>query len=476
VAAATGGALGVAGAIVASRWTPIAGASYYEPHPGISADWQILGPGWALAVVLVTAGAAATAALTLAAQRRQTIARRSGVAAAAASAGLPIPVVVGSRFALEAGRGRSSVPVRPAVVGVVVGVLGVLAAFTFSAGVSDAAANPARFGQTWQVDTFLGEDGQQFPATEQVLRAAAADRDVTGADDALIGAAQSGQTSVESFTYTPVDGKKVPVVLTGGRMPESASEIVLGPITAQAMHATIGSTIRLTGGPVPRAMTVTGIGFVPTGPHNDYDDGAWLTPAGFTRIFAGAKTAFKFHAAVFSLRPGADAGAVAKRLTAMAAKIKGGQGIGFEVTAPPGAITAVKDISVLPLALSAFLALLAVVAVGHALSIAVRRRRHELAVLRALGLTRGQSRTVIVTQATLLAIIGLVFGIPLGVAVGRVLWRAAAGTTPIAYHSPLASLALLLIVPLALVVANMLAVWPGHRAARLRTGEVLRTE
>jgi hypothetical protein len=37
---------------------------------------------------------------------------------------------------------------------------------------------------------------------------------------------------------------------------------------------------------------------------------------------------------------------------------------------------------VLPLALSGFLALLAAGAVGHALTIAVRRRRHELAVLR----------------------------------------------------------------------------------------------
>ena len=75
--------------------------------------------------------------------------------------------------------------------------------------------------------------------------------------------------------------------------------------------------------------------------------------------------------------------------------------------------------AVLPLALSAFLALLAIGAVGHALSIAVRRRRHELAVLRALGLTRLQSRLVIATQASLLAVIGLAFGIPLGVALGR---------------------------------------------------------
>jgi len=84
--------------------------------------------------------------------------------AAATGAGLPVPVVVGTRFALEAGRGRSAVPVRPALLGAVAGVLGVLAAFTFSAGVSDAAANPARFGQTWQLDTFFGEDGHDFPA------------------------------------------------------------------------------------------------------------------------------------------------------------------------------------------------------------------------------------------------------------------------------------------------------------------------
>jgi hypothetical protein len=63
------------------------------------------------------------------------------VAAAAAAAGFGVPVVVGARFALEPGRGRAAVPVRPALLGAVAGVLGVLAAFTFSAGVSDATAN-----------------------------------------------------------------------------------------------------------------------------------------------------------------------------------------------------------------------------------------------------------------------------------------------------------------------------------------------
>ena len=476
LAAAAGSTLGVAAAVVASRWMPIGAASYSEPRPGISADWLILGPGWVLVPAVVAAGSAAAAALALAARRRRPVPRRSGVAAAAAAAGFGVPVVVGARFALEPGRGRAAVPVRPALLGAVAGVLGVLAAFTFSAGVSDATANPARFGQTWQLSSFLGQSGQDFGPVSPVLRAVAADRDVTGVGDARVGGAQSGHVSVESFTYAPVAGTRVRAVLTGGRMPSAPDEIVLAPTTARDMHAATGSVVRLAGATGPRALTVTGIGFVPSGPHNYYDDGAWLTPAGFDRLFGGAHYAFKFHVATVALRPGADVEAVAHRLTAKAAAIKGGQAFAFTPAPPLEQVQAVRDVAALPLALSAFLAVLAIGAVGHALSIAVRRRRHELAVLRALGLTRRQSRLVIVTQATLLAVIGLAFGIPLGIALGRTLWRAAADMTPLAYHPPVALWALALIGPVALVAANLLAAWPARRAARLRTAHILRTE
>jgi hypothetical protein len=477
LAAAAGSTLGVVAAIVASRWMPIGIAAYSEPHPGISADWLVLGPGWLLAPALVAAGSAAAAAAAFSARRRQVVPRRSVVAAAASAAGLGVPVVVGARFALEPGRGRAAVPVRPALLGAVAGVLGVLAAFTFSAGVNDAAANPARFGQTWQLTGFFGLSGQDFGPAGPVLAAVARDPDVTGVDDALVGGAQSGQVSVESFTYDPVGGKQVPVVLTSGRMPSAADEIVLAPTTASQMHAATGSVVRLSGAAEAKPMTVTGIGFVPQGPHNYYDTGAWLTPAGYDRLFAGAHYRFKFHFAVLSLRPGADVQAVAARLDKTMRGIKGAQAIpAFSPPDPLAQAQIVKDVAVLPLALSAFLAVLAVGAVGHALSIAVSRRRHELAVLRALGLTRRQTRLVIGTQATLLAVIGVVFGIPLGFALGRVLWHAAAQTMPLAYHPPLAALALLLVVPVALLVANLLAAWPARRAARLRAAQILRTE
>ena len=477
LAGLAGGTLGVAGAAVASRWMPIGVASIAEPDPGISLDWLVLGLGWVLVPLLVLAGSAAAAAAALSAGRRPAARRRSVIAAAAAAANFPVPLVVGARFALEPGRGRSAVPVRSALAGAVAGVLGVLAAFTFSAGVSDAASHPERFGQTWQLTTFFGYNGQDSGPAGRVLRAVAADRDVTGVDDARIGGGQSGHVSIESYTYAPVGGKRPVIVLTAGRMPAHPDEIVLAPTTAQDMHASTGSVVRLAGGTATtRAVRVTGIGFVPPGPHNGYADGAWLTPAGYNRIFGGARYAFKFHGATVSLRPGADVAAVARRLDATAAAIRGGRAFKFTPPPPLPEVQEIQDLELLPVALSAFLVLLAVSAVGHALSIAVRRRRHDLAVLRALGMTRRQARLVVTTQASLLAVIGLLCGVPLGIALGRALWRTVAGFTPLAYHPPVALAALLLIGPAALLAVNALAAWPQRRAARLHAGQVLRSE
>jgi ABC-type antimicrobial peptide transport system permease subunit len=220
-------------------------------------------------------------------------------------------------------------------------------------------------------------------------------------------------------------------------------------------------------------MTVRGIGFVPQGSHNDYDAGAWATADGFEALF-GAD--FKYHLALVALRPGADPQAVLDRLTKDMAGIGGGDRISVEAMQPPEQLAEVQDVQILPLFLGGFLALLAVGAVGHALATAVRRRRHEVAVMRALGMTRAQSRLVVFTQASLLAVAGLAFGVPLGVALGRTLWRVVAERTPLFYEPPVALWALLAIGPAAVLIANLLALWPGRHAARLRIGHILRTE
>jgi ABC-type lipoprotein release transport system permease subunit len=106
----------------------------------------------------------------------------------------------------------------------------------------------------------------------------------------------------------------------------------------------------------------------------------------------------------------------------------------------------------------------------------LRRRRHDLAVLRVLGLTRLQTRACLAWQATTLAVVGLLIGVPLGVVIGRLIWRSVAEQTPMVYVPPTSALALLLALPAALLVANLLVAAPAQRAARLRPAEVLRTE
>ena len=94
----------------------------------------------------------------------------------------------------------------------------------------------------------------------------------------------------------------------------------------------------------------------------------------------------------------------------------------------------------------------------------VRRRRHDLAVLRSIGFTRRQTRGAIAWQATLLAVAGIVVGVPLGIATGRLAWRWLADDFPIAYVPPLAALAVLVVASIAVVLANALAAGPAHVA------------
>ena len=114
--------------------------------------------------------------------------------------------------------------------------------------------------------------------------------------------------------------------------------------------------------------------------------------------------------------------------------------------------------------------------VAHALVTTVRRRKHDLSVLRTIGLTPRQCRVAIAWQSTLLAAVGLVIGIPLGIVTGRAVWRWLADAFPIAYVPPLAFLAVLLVAPAAVAIANVLAAGPAHAAARMRPAEALRTE
>jgi ABC-type antimicrobial peptide transport system permease subunit len=82
----------------------------------------------------------------------------------------------------------------------------------------------------------------------------------------------------------------------------------------------------------------------------------------------------------------------------------------------------------------------------------------------------------VATQATVLGAIGLLFGVPLGVIVGRAVWHAVATGAGFASIVTVPAVALLGLVLATLVIVNLIAVVPARRAARLRPAVVLRSE
>ncbi len=77
-----------------------------------------------------------------------------------------------------------------------------------------------------------------------------------------------------------------------------------------------------------------------------------------------------------------------------------------------------------PLILGFVLALFGVATLLHLLVVSVARRRHEIGLLKALGFVKAQVGATVCWQASTVALVGIVVGIPLGIAAGQAVWRA----------------------------------------------------
>lgn len=119
--------------------------------------------------------------------------------------------------------------------------------------------------------------------------------------------------------------------------------------------------------------------------------------------------------------------------------------------------------------------LIALVGVGNTLSLSVLERGRESALVRALGLTRGQLRASLSIEAGLLALVGAVAGILLGIGYGYAGARALLGQiAPVPLVIPWDRLAIVAVIALA---AGVAAAWlPSRRAARIAPATALALE
>ncbi len=443
---------------------PIGVGRTLEPAPGLHADWFVFGVGVLVVLALIAVGIGGVSAWYV---WRGEIARRrhaSRLAAAVRDAGAPLPLALGTQLALERTPGRASVPVRPAIVGAIVGVIGITGALTFRTGLTRAATDRALYGA--QFDAGIESDAPEHVPPELKSRLLS-DPDIQTLNATTISVVLVNGRSITVFTDDAIRGA-TKIVTTSGHPMANDHEIVLAPTEADALHVHAGDSVTVGSGPTAQRMTVAGIGFTPVSSHTTYDQGGWMTPGGLHAVDPKNDDR-KYFVYAIAFRPGVNAAHAIDALNHPT-------NVGAAAIDLPSPLGYLHNVRTIPLALGTFLVLLAIAAVGHTLASMVGRRRREIAILRSLGFTRRQVRASVAWQATTLAVVGVVVGIPLGVLIGRLIWRLVADATPVKYVPPFAALVVLIVVPAALLIANALAAWPARRAARLQAAEILRTE
>ena len=277
---------------------------------------------------------------------------------------------------------------------------------------------------------------------------------------------------VTGWSFTSLEGSIQPVV-AGGRAPATPDEVALGRDLLDAAGKRVGDTVRVKG-ERSRRYRIVGQAVLPNLEDTDSEpiaSGATFTGRGLNRIFPPIEQPNTNILARFA--SGVDPAALKRNRAGFWELDRGVVGIPPIL---PVEVARIDQVDQLPTILGGLLGLLAVVAVGHTVVLAIRRRRRELAVLRTMGFTSRDVRATIAYQATILTLLGLVVGIPLGLIVGRVVWRSIAnglGVEPVFAVSLLALGALVLA---AVVIANIVGAFAANTAVHDRPAVVLAEE
>ncbi len=474
---ASGAAMAVVVAIALSPLMPIGPARVAEPHPGLAINWTILGSG-AFAIVVVFA-----LRLAPAVWRQQTgsgsavsagpVERPSRILASLTRTGAPVTATVGARLALEPGRGHTAVPTRSTLVGAAVAVATLAGAFTFGTNLVRMVNTPRLYGQAWQVsvDVEFGQIPRRDVETFLRQQPGVAGWTFGNHSDATVAGRH-----VFTIELTGAHGPPMFPTLLEGRAPRAPDEIVLGSKTLASVHRHVGQTVKvaLQGDGTPRTMQVVGRAVFPFfGQGQDtptsLGDGAAVldpgpNPDGFNFFLVGMRHRPAEHDNIARFARNLKAtGVCHQECRAVTAQ-------------RPADVNNYARIKTTPLALAGVLALLAVATVAHLLVTSIRRRRRDLAVLKALGFVRRQVSAAVAWQATIVVALALLIGLPVGVAAGREAWRFFATRLGVAPDPQVPILAVLVFIPVALAIANAVAAVPAWVAGRLRPATVLRSE
>jgi uncharacterized integral membrane protein len=485
LAIGTAGAIGaVALAFALSPLTPVGEARIAEPATGFDFDVMVLGLG-ALGIVVSVLLLGVWPAVRAARARdagTHKAGRPSLLATRLAAAGASPSIVIGVRRALERGHGRNAVPVGTALAGTTLAVAALCGTTVFGASLTHLTATPRLYGQAF--DVWFNGLGSPGPTAGTVMSQLKADPAVNGI---TLGTAAAG--TVNGIATDSIAGQAVrgPLLISSvnGRLPAAAGEVALGTKTMHVSGAHVGAVVQvgvpLSGGGVQRSTfrVVGTASFPPDFGVVGLSQGAIFTVAGLvdaqckagpSRSRCRATTAQGLTYVVLArVKPGPSGqAAVAHYVRAYPSNAT--------VPVTPANLVNFGQAVNFPLILGAVLVLSGAASLVHVLVVSVARRRRELGLLKALGFVRVQSAAAVCWQATTVALVGVVVGVPVGIAAGHEVWRAFATNFGVVPDPVLPVWAVAAVAGGVLVVANVLAVGPALVSARQHPGPLLRSE
>lgn len=466
---------------------PIGPVRPVYPTPGIAFDWTVLGFG-TLGLVLVLSAVAGLFAYQQAPHRAsrqyERVKGSSRLDRASVASGLPLSALTGVRFALESGRVRDTAPMRSAIVGAAVAVSVITGALTFGASLNTLVSHPNLYGWNWSYELDTPEGGG-YISEHEAAQLLERDPDIAAWTGVYFDSLRVAGQTIPIIGGTP-NASVGPPILSGHTL-EARNQIVLGATTLAELHKRVGDTVEASYGTISKRtrLRIVGTATMPAvgpglGLHLSMGTGALvsdlLIPANVRDPASGPPG----PAAIFvRLRTGASPAASLRSLQKIDATLDSDPNAAPMSVLPvqrPADIVNYRSMEKAPAFLGAALAAGAVIALGLTLVASVRRRRHDLALLKTLGFTRRQLAAVIAWQSSVAVLIGTVVGITIGIVLGRFLWNTFAHEINAVPAPAVPAIAIVLIALGALVLANVVAAVPGRIAARTPTALLLRAE
>lgn len=383
--------------------------------------------------------------------------RRSRLAGLLARLGAPRPLSLGAGDAFA----------RPArafltVVALAIGIATLVFAVAFQKTIGELASNRASYGYAQDVEVY------RYPAFSDAdlskLLAAQPETNIVVATR-FLHVAVAGAADPQPLVGTRGDASALGYVTRTGRWFANPGEAVVGALTARDNHLRMGdrTTVTLDGKP----LTLQIVGVV-----DDFSLNGRGFRVGWDTLSA-AQPNITPNDYLVKLRAGSDAKAFAKRIGA-------GRLDSLNATATDQSQIDLYTnlIEVMIAGLTAVLVLVAAVGVFNATLLSTRERSHDIATLKAVGMTSAQIAVMVTGTALVLTVTAGAIGVPLGIWVTGVIFSAMFEFIGLVIDASgsFGPLTLLLVFAAAVAMAMGGAALPARWAAGAPVAEVLRSE